>query len=812
VEGTSTADSSGRDRNPTTHHKTMKKFTIQLWTRLAARFTLAASLVLVSIPALAQNNVGITTFRGSPCAAGRLIVKPKAGVSAANLSATHRRAGASVEAKTINSNASVVRLPANLTLEQAIKLYTDSGTVDYAEPDYVVRALSTPNDPSFPQQWGLTKIAAPTAWQTRTSAKGVVVAVLDTGGGHHQDMQANRWRNAREIAGDGRDNDGNGYGDDVHGWDFVNRRPDPIDDNDHGSHVGGIIGAAGNNRLGSSGVCWQGDVMFLKFLDARGSGFTSDALSAMRYAMDNGARIINASYGSIGFSRSEMELIDQLRQRGILLVCAAGNLPFESSDLPSFPAAYPMRNIISVAASDPEDRLSSFSTYGPDVDLAAPGVNILSHLRDNRYGAMSGTSMAAPFVAGAAALLWAHRPGESWDRVANRLLHGVDRIAALNGKVVTGGRLNVARSLSLSAVPGFPADDYGNTFSSASPRPVIYYKEQKLTYVYVGGLLETAGDIDMFRLASPRPARLRVALSVSLANLRLQVFDGSGRLLSSNPAIEFQAPQGDLFLSVAAATTGAITPYSISTSFLESQPATAPKITVQGRNGVEIVSGATTPSTTNGTDYGSHSIVDSPGIPQAFTIRNTGSAPLSLRTPTVAGPNAGQFVVSTLPATSVAPGASTTMVLTYRAAREGVASATVTIPSNDGGRPSFTFAVGGRGIVGPDDLPNTVPSNRDMPLNSSLNARLQYDRDNDVVRVYVPRTGTLDVFTTGTTDTYGHLCDGARSNHRQLAEDDNSNGGGNFRIRMRVDRGYYHIRVRGAGGRQGAYTLHARFN
>lgn len=776
--------------------------------RSLLRYVLATSIALAANQAIhAQTPVKTAMLQGRSHVVGHLIIKPKPGTSAANLSSVHRRVGARVDAKKLNGSTALVSYPENLTIEQAMKLYLDSGTVEYAEPDWVVHALVDPNDPLYPEQWALPKIGAPTAWNTQTSGRGVVVAVLDTGGGEHTDMQANRWRNAREIAGNRRDDDGNGYVDDVHGWDFVNNDGDPADDNNHGTHVGGIIAGTGNNRLGTSGVCWQGQVMHMKFLGASGSGRLSDALAAMRYAMDHGAKVINASYGHGMFSRSEMEMIEQLRQRGILLVCAAGNTPLATNEAPGFPAAYPMRNIISVAASTSNDGLASFSTFGPDVDLAAPGAGILSHLRGNLYGQLSGTSMATPYVAGAAALLWSRHPGEPWDRIANRLIHGVDPVSGLRGKVLSGGRLNVSRSLSMTTVPGFPADDYGDSFSNAAPRPVEYFNTSG--YVYVGGLLDRPGDTDMFRLENPKPAAARLTIAAT-GSLSAQVYNSSGTLLGSEKDVTISVPSGTVYLRVTSPV-NSLTPYCIGGLFLERQEDSAPKITLEGKNGTEIAPGDTTPSTSDGSDFGSHSIVDAPGITQAFTIRNSGNAVLNLQSPTIIGTNAGQFVLSTLPATSVAPGGSTVMVVTYRAAREGAASANVSITSNDRSRATYAFAVAGFGVIGPDDLPNDVPSVRDMAVTGTLNARLQYDRDNDVVRVYAPKAGTLEVLTSGTTNTYGYVYDGARSNHRLLAEDDNSNGGGNFKIRVKVDRGYYHIRVRGMGGVQGAYTLQSRF-
>jgi serine protease len=280
-------------------------------------------------------------------------------------------------------------------------------TVATATPDFRVSLTAVPNDTNYANQWALENrsdadIDASQAWDYGTSSS-VVVAVIDTGVDYtHVDLAANIWTNTREIAGNGVDDDRNGYTDDIRGWNFVNDNNNPADDNGHGTHVAGTIGAVGNN--GISGVAWSVKVMALKFLDSTGSGNLSDAVGAIDYARLNGAKVINASWGGGGFSSALQSAITRFQNAGGIFVAAAGNEGANNATTPSYPANY--TNVISVAASTSTGALASFSNYGTNVDIVAPGQSILSTIPGNRYASYSGTSMAAPHVAGALALLW----------------------------------------------------------------------------------------------------------------------------------------------------------------------------------------------------------------------------------------------------------------------------------------------------------------------------------------------------------------------------------------------------------------------
>ena len=319
--------------------------------------------------------------------------------------------------------------------------------VEYAEPNYVLRA--TTSDPHFGQLWGLQKIDAPEAWQVTTGSSGVVVGVIDSGVDFgHPDLAGARWVNPGEncdaCRGNGVDDDGNGYVDDWRGWDFVNGDNDPSDDNGHGTHVAGTIGAVGDNGVGITGVSQQVRVMGLKFIGANGEGTAADAVSAILYAAANGADVTNNSYGGDGFSQAMLDAIRTADSQDSLFVAAAGN-SFNDNDVdPVYPAGYDVPNVVSVAATDQFDEPAWFTNYGAtSVDLAAPGVNVFSTSPGGGYRFDSGTSMAAPHAAGAAALVKARFPAATDVGLKALLLRSVDSLDSLADAVRTEGRLNV---------------------------------------------------------------------------------------------------------------------------------------------------------------------------------------------------------------------------------------------------------------------------------------------------------------------------------------------------------------------------------
>lgn len=291
-----------------------------------------------------------------------------------------------------------------------------------AEPEYFVHAEGTPNDPKFGDQWGLTKIRAPLAWDVQSGDGSIVIAILDTGVDlNHPDLQGNLWQNFGEIADNGVDDDGNGYVDDRWGWDVIRRGGTPQDDHGHGTHVAGIVGAIGNNGVGVAGVLWRCRLMPVKVLNSSGNGTYAGVAEGVYYAAKNGARIINMSFAGSDYSQLLQDAItDVARHYDVVFVAAAGNCASGGTGCGAVnPIMYPaaMENVISVAATDSADQRGSFSEYNAFVDLAAPGVSIYNVTRGGSYGYKSGTSMASPHVAGLAGLIRAQRPDWNRERV-----------------------------------------------------------------------------------------------------------------------------------------------------------------------------------------------------------------------------------------------------------------------------------------------------------------------------------------------------------------------------------------------------------
>jgi subtilisin family serine protease len=465
--------------------------------------------------------------------------------------------------------------------------------VEALSPNYRRRLLRLPDDPKYSKQWGLERIAAPAAWDLNTGSSGVVLAVIDTGVDYrHEDLAANMWRNPDEIAGNGIDDDGNGFVDDVYGYDFAagddgRNDDDPMDIDGHGTHVAGIMAAAGDNGIGVCGVNWHARIMALKAFRPNLNLYDSDCIEAIEYAVmmkrEHGVNLaaINASFGGSGEDELLKDAIAEAGDNGIAFVCAAGNDGGDNDESPFYPSSYDLPGIVSVAASDEGDQLASFSNYGAgSVDIAAPGQGILSTVpagkgleawlrsgseqfdanpmeysgltpaaglsrllydcgrgesaadfpagvhgnialierggntfsdkaaraqgagavgaaiynnasgnfsgtlgssggwmpvvslsradglelrgrgvhavnltcRTASYGIMDGTSMAAPHVCGALGLLAAQYPNDGLAKRLSRLYSGADRLAALAGKVKTGARLDLARSLTQSLV------------------------------------------------------------------------------------------------------------------------------------------------------------------------------------------------------------------------------------------------------------------------------------------------------------------------------------------------------------------------
>ncbi len=334
----------------------------------------------------------------------------------------------------------------------------------------------TPNDPSFTSKEliGLDNdgtivgtadadINAPEAWAVTTGSRSIVVAVLDSGIDYnHPDLTANIWVNSGEMPNNGIDDDNNGFVDDYHGYDFHNNDGDPMDDHRHGTHVAGTIGAVGNNGIGVTGVAWQTTLLPVKFLDENNAGSTDDAVAAINYLVmlkttgKANVRVVNNSWGTTEYKQSLYDAISRANAADILFVCAAGNgdalgngIDLDQPNQNFYPATLDLPNIISVAASDPYDQLAPFSNYGvTKVDIAAPGVGILSTFPGGAYATLNGTSMATPHVTGTAALVLALHPDATTDEIKNSLVNGAVNKSALQSAVLEGRRLDALNALS----------------------------------------------------------------------------------------------------------------------------------------------------------------------------------------------------------------------------------------------------------------------------------------------------------------------------------------------------------------------------
>jgi hypothetical protein len=353
-------------------------------------------------------------------------------------------------------------------VEAALATLAKSGAIEYAEPDFVVRTQEAlPNDEKFNMLWAMHNIGqtvngdvgthgadlrGPRAWSMCIGEPDELIAVIDTGTlVDHPDLAANIWVNPGEIEGNGIDDDGNGYIDDVHGWDFFGDDNDPSDPG-HGTHTAGTIGAVGNNGIGVVGVSWECRMMPIRFIGPLG-GFISGAIASIEYALGHSVRISNNSWGGTTFSHALYESMAAACDRDHLAIAAAGNLARNTDVQPFFPASFNLPNIVSVAAVDNDDDFAAFSNYGPTtVDLAAPGVTIFS-TDGSDYGFRNGTSMACAHVTGLAAMLVVDFPGWTCVQVKDRLLETVRPVDAMQGRCVTGGVLDAAAALDIEPPP-----------------------------------------------------------------------------------------------------------------------------------------------------------------------------------------------------------------------------------------------------------------------------------------------------------------------------------------------------------------------
>jgi subtilisin family serine protease len=423
-------------------------------------------LLLGATPALAASDLVAPAPDYAP---DRIVLQPKPGANRQALANFH----AGLKATVLRSfeglgGLQVVSLPAGETVPGLIAKYKQSGLVQFAEPDYFIHAALAPNDPKYVDgtTWGLYKMEAAAAWEVRTDATSVVVAVLDTGVNYtHEDLAANMWTNPRDGS---------------HGWNALTGTSNPLDDQGHGSLVSGLLGAVGNNGKGLVGVAWKAQLMVCKCLNnatPEAKGSESDAAACFEYARTNGARIINASWGTYTNSQTISNAIYSAWQAGIMVVAAAGNNGRNVDVSPYYPASYGFDNVVSVGYTTNNDTLGQVSNYGAtNVALFAPGAWIYSTFfgSPSTYlggSYLEGSSFAAPYVSGALALLLAQYPQENYRQIIHRLLCTTDPLPVLAGKCRTGGRLNLRKALTSIVLTGTPASDGGAFQLHASALP-----------------------------------------------------------------------------------------------------------------------------------------------------------------------------------------------------------------------------------------------------------------------------------------------------------------------------------------------------
>jgi uncharacterized protein (TIGR03437 family) len=507
----------------------------------------------------------------SPAAAGEVHgLSAASGTSAIQTFAAARsqlaeRLGIRYERQLSGSGWRMVEFDAEIPADEALELARLNPAVEQAELNYALHLFSSPatakrtvsqvlppssNDPGFSNQWALENtgqfggmagadLRAVAAWQMARSHQTIVVAVLDTGVDYtHPDLANRIWINSREVAGNGVDDDGNGYVDDVRGWNFASRSNDPMDDHYHGTHMAGAIAAEINNGLGMAGVTGAADVriMPLKFFDTSAQGTIAAAVEALDYAARNGARLINISWGDTIYSQALFEAVQRCVSVGCLIVSAAGNSSADNDRMPVYPASFnsgaqALPAVISVAATDESDRMLNNSNYGAtSVDLAAPGNFIYSTIPRSSYGYLSGTSSAAALVSGVAALIWSHHPSLTSIQVKGIIASSVRRTASAQGKTISGGVAHAQQAM--AATPPYQAN---NTVTSVSAADYVS------TMVAPDSIIAAFGA----KLATRTEIAQSLPLPTSLAGSTVKINGKVAQLFAATPGqINLLVPPG----------------------------------------------------------------------------------------------------------------------------------------------------------------------------------------------------------------------------------------------------------------------------
>ncbi len=349
-----------------------------------------------------------------------------------------------------------VRCPTDMSRNTIKRLLESDYRISRVEPDYRIDAIGIPNDPFFKKQWSLYNstnqdkdVNAVKAWGLHKGSNKIIIAIIDTGIDYlHPDLFSNMWRNPGEIPGNKRDDDRNGFVDDIYGWSFDEGNADPIDRHYHGTHVAGIVGAVGNNNIGITGIMNKVSLMAVKGLGDFGFGWASNLIAGIYYAVDNGAKVINASWGGTGKLEAMKDAILYAKSKDVIFVAACGNNNRDNDIWPFYPASYEVSNVVSVAATDKNDNLAWFSNWGKNsVDIAAPGVDILSTVLKDNYNTETGTSMAAPHVTGTLGLMISFIPYLTTKEYLKVLYSSVNPMPILKDKCTSGGRLDIYKCL-----------------------------------------------------------------------------------------------------------------------------------------------------------------------------------------------------------------------------------------------------------------------------------------------------------------------------------------------------------------------------
>ena len=484
-------------------------------------------LAVLSTTAFAKESKSVEI----PHVQGEVVVKVKPG-SMGKFLAKKSLLGAEVkkEMKLLSGNYFVLKSEEK-SAQSLMASLKDMPEVLYVEPNFIYQAIDSiptlqgllskvstesmsamaPQDPMYEKLWGLRNtgsnepdkngqtgttpgiagadVNAEKAWGLTTGSKKVVVAVIDTGVDYtHPDLVNNMWVNEKEIPGNGIDDDGNGYIDDVYGWNAQGKNGNPMDGNAHGTHCAGTIGAEHNNGVGVAGVMDKVSIMAVKFLSDSGSGSLADAVVAIDYATKMNVDIMSNSWGGGGFSQTLEDSIKAAKEKGIIFVAAAGNDKSNNDSRPSYPATYNVENVISVASHTAQDTLSSFSNFGKrTVHVAAPGTNILSTTPGGQYKVFSGTSMATPHVSGLLGLLLTQEGRMPVTEVRTRLMATSVPEAAYRRTTISGGRADAYNLLTDTRIPrDTPSDDawrveaLAEVFETAHP----YTDNLKLSKTY----------------------------------------------------------------------------------------------------------------------------------------------------------------------------------------------------------------------------------------------------------------------------------------------------------------------------------------